>query len=268
MNILCTTDFSTVSINAIEWIFDMLNDGEFGGNVEIIHCVDTMRRSDMFVSLDYVLKDKAIDDMKILEQKFTNLQDNINVKTSVHNANSKTFISKYAESKKFDLIVTGTTGLTGLKDIVVGSVTEYISKNCKVPLLTIPAESKFIPIKNVVIALGKDEMKNANNLSHLYNFLEPHNPRVFLTQVLKKEHHTISVDLRIEKYLKDLTYEFMPLEEKGSINITIDEFCKKVKAEILCMVHYRRNWISNLIHKSITKEELFSIERPLLIIPV
>lgn len=266
MNILCTTDFSKVSINAIEWVFDMLHEIG-GGKVEIIHCVDSLRRSDMFMSIDDVLKDKAVEDMEVLENKFTNHHDKIRLRTSVHNANSKQFISRYAEQKKFDLVVTGTTGLNGLKDIVVGSVTEYISKHCEVPLLTIPPECKFSTIKTVVIGLGMSEMKNVVNLSNLYNLLIPHNPRIFLTQVLKKDRHILSVDLRIEKYLKDLTYEYMPLEEEGSVNDTIDKFCKKVNADLLCMVHYRKNWIENLIHKSITKEELFTIDRPLLIIP-
>jgi len=235
MKVLCATDFSDVSINAIEWTFEMLKKAG-GGELEIVHCVETLRRSDMLVSMD----DKAY---------------------------IKNFIPPYASQKEFDLIVTGTTGLTSLKNMLVGSVTDHFSKHSDIPLLTIPEKSKFKSLDSVVIGLGKEELRNTNNLSLLYNLLDPHDPRVFLTQVMEKNHHTLSVDLRIESYLKDLTYEYMPVEQEGSINATLNNFCKEVEADMLCMVHYKRNWLEKFWHKSITKEELYSIETPLLIIP-
>jgi len=266
MKVLCATDFSDVSINAIEWTFEMLKKAG-GGELEIVHCVETLRRSDMLVSMDDLLIKHALQDMKALEQKFIDPIDNVKVSTSVHKAYIKNFIPPYASQKEFDLIVTGTTGLTSLKNMLVGSVTDHFSKHSDIPLLTIPEKSKFKSLDSVVIGLGKEELRNTNNLSLLYNLLDPHDPRVFLTQVMEKNHHTLSVDLRIESYLKDLTYEYMPVEQEGSINATLNNFCKEVEADMLCMVHYKRNWLEKFWHKSITKEELYSIETPLLIIP-
>lgn len=266
MKILCTTDFSKASMNAIEWVFNMLKEVGYG-EIEIVHCVDTLRRADIFLAIDDLIKEKAVEDMSTIEKKYFDLDDKIKVRTSVHKAYTKTFLPKYAEQKNFDLIVTGTTGLTSLKDFAVGSVTDHISKHSEIPLLTIPPNSRFNGITNVVIGVGKEELESAKSLTNLHNLLEPHYPRIFLIQVLKKDRHTLSVDLRIEENLKELKYEYMTLEKDVSVNNTINAFCNKVNADLLCMVHYKRSWIESLVHKSITKEELFTIEKPLLIIP-
>jgi len=266
MKVLCATDFSKSSVNAINWIFEYLKDIE-GGEMEIIHCVDSIRRADMFVSIDDLLEEKAVEDMTVLEKNYIDSHDKVFVKSSVFKANTKTYIPKYAKKENFDLIVTGTVGLTSLKDITVGSVTDHLANHSDIPLLTIPSGAEYDGIKNVVIGLAKDEMSSAEHLSSLYSFLETPNPRIFLTQVLDKDKHTISVDMRVEEYLKDLTYEYTTLEKEESITNTLNKFCNKVSADVLCMIHYRRHWLGRLIHKSITKEELFVIQKPLLIIP-
>lgn len=266
MKVLCATDYSEVSVNAIAWVYDML-EVQGGGQLEIMHCVDPIRRSDMFIALDDMMVENAINDMKELAKKFIIPDDGVCVNTSVHKATSRTFIPKYASKHNFDLIVTGTTGLSNLKDMVVGSVTDYISRHSRIPVLTIPPNVSFSGIDTVVVGLGKEEYNNANNLSHIYNILKPHDPKIVLSQVLEKNHHTISVDLRIEEALRDLNYEYTTLERTGTVNNTINTQCKEIKADLLCMVQYSRTWLQNLIHRSITKQELFTIETPLLIIP-
>lgn len=265
MKLLCTTDFSNVSINAINWVFRMLQVTN-GGEIEITHCLDSLRRADMFASIDDILLEKAKRDMKSLETKYMNVFDNITVSSSIHKANTKTFIPSYAAKHKFDLIVTGTTGLTSLKDIMVGSVTDYISKHTKIPLLTIPPDSTFTALDTVVLGIGKEEINQISNLNILHEFLAPHNPKVHLTQVLKKDRHTIAVDLRIEDYLKDLNFEYTIIEKEKSITNSLNKLSNSLNANLLCMIHYKRNWIEKLVHTSITKEELYNIHCPLLII--
>jgi len=269
MKILCATDFSNVSINAIQWTFDLLK-SIGGGELEIVHCVESIRRSDMFVSIDDILKEQAIKDMEALENKYIDSNDNVRLRTTVHKANTKSFIPKYAKQKGYKLIVTGTTGLTSIKDMLVGSVTDYIANHSEVPILTIPEKAKYQSIESVVVGLGTEEFKNTEHLEFLYDFLSFHDPRIFLTQVLEKDAHSISVDLRIEKYLSELTYEYTPLNKKeddDTIISIMNEYCDTVDANLLCMVHHKRSWFKKLLRKSITKEELYFLETPLLIIP-
>lgn len=265
MKVLCATDFSDVSVNAIEYVFNMLK--KAGGELEILHCVEIRRRADMFVSIRDFLKEKAEEDMAILENAFVGKDENVKVKSTVKVAESKTYIPRYASHHNFDLIVTGTTGLTSLKNLIIGSVTYYISNHTEIPLLIIPDNYSFKEIETVVIGLGKEEIKNIKMLDHVYNFLKPSDPKIYLAQVIKKDKHVISVDTRLEEYLKELTYEYTTIEKKKSLITSIDSYCKEVNSDLLCLIHQKKNWLNNLIYKSTTKEELFSISSPVLIIP-
>jgi len=265
MKILCTTDFSDASINAIDWAFDLLK-SQGNGEMEIIHCVNSLRRSDMFLSIDDILEETAIKDIKRLEKKYIDLYDNIAVKTSVFKSNPMDFICPYAKKRNVDLIVTGTTGLTNLKDMTIGSLTEYIAEHSEIPVLTIPPNSKYSNIKNAVVGIGHKELKSISVIQKITNFLNGHKPKVYLTQVLKKESHVASIDIRIEEYFEGLSFEYCTVQEDGSVTESINQFCENVNADLLCLIHEKKNWFQTLFKKSVTKEELFSIPAPLFIV--
>lgn len=265
MKILCTTDFSTTSINAIDWAFNMLLD--FGeGEIEIIHCVDNLRRSDMFMTIDDILMETAVKDMKVIEEKYTDLYDGVGVKTTIFKANPKTFTSKYAKKVQADVIVTGTVGLSNLKNMTVGSVTESIVEHSDIPVLAIPPGSNYTGIKNAVLGIGQKEFKNIDSLQHVYDFLKDHKAKLYLVQVLKRGSYTASTDIRLEDQLKDLDFEYCTLTQEGSINESINLFCEKINSDLLCLVHEKKSWVKNLFQGSVTKKELFSIPVPLFII--
>ncbi len=45
-----------------------------------------------------------------------------------------------AQPESFDLVIMGTRGLTGLEQLVLGSVAEAVLRRCPVPLLTVSGE--------------------------------------------------------------------------------------------------------------------------------
>ncbi|HZZ83894.1 MAG TPA: universal stress protein [Anaeromyxobacteraceae bacterium] len=48
-------------------------------------------------------------------------------------------IALFTAQGRFDLVVLGTHGRTGLRRVVLGSVAEEVVRRCKVPVLTVPA---------------------------------------------------------------------------------------------------------------------------------
>jgi len=264
---LCATDFSDCSLNAVRWIFQLLENME-EIEIEIVNCLEPFRKGVMVAGVLDLYEERAKKLMSKLEDNLKLEFKRFQITTSVHKAVAKAFLAEYANQRHFDLIITGTTGLTSLKDILIGSVTEYLFMHSRIPVLAIPINVKYEQLKKVVFGLGQDELRNLNKLEIIYSLLSLDRPKIFLSQVIKKHSNSVKIDIRLEDYFKDLSYEYVTLERNSTVNKTLYEFCSEVDAGLICMLHINRGWLENLVHKSIVKEELYSIEIPLLILPV
>ena len=264
MKTLCATDFSNSSKNAIRWIYQFLNENH-GGVLKILHCIDTKIYSGSSVLIEDILKEKAETDMKIIEKEFPST-DKVVVKTDIQSTNPKLFISNYAKPSAYDLIVTGTTGLTNLKDIMVGSVTEYLINHSDVPVITIPKGHEYATMDTVVLGVGKDEIKDINGVRFFHDFIKPLDSKLHLVQVLKANKNKVSMDYRIEETLKDLDYEFTVVDKDVDVKNSLHNYCDNVDASMLCLIHKKKSWFGNLLSTSNSKNELFSINLPLLVL--
>jgi len=124
MKILCLTDFSESSLNAIYWTMDLCNSYS-KANIEILHCIDIKGRADMFLKIDDLLIGTAMENLEKMKAELETRKKNINIEISINavKASPKSYVGRYAESNEFDLIVTGAKGLSNLRRYTVGSVT-------------------------------------------------------------------------------------------------------------------------------------------------
>ena len=65
-------------------------------------------------------------------------------------------IIEESEKKKVDLIVMGSKGTSGLEEMLVGSNTEKVVRNSKIPVLVIKKEIDHFKIENVVCASNSE----------------------------------------------------------------------------------------------------------------
>ena len=61
-------------------------------------------------------------------------------------------ILNYVEEKKPDLIVMGTLGAASVHEHILGSVTAYVVQHSKVPVMAIPGEAPYKPIRTIQYA--------------------------------------------------------------------------------------------------------------------
>ncbi len=266
MKILCPLDFSETSVNAIKYAGSLFGLGE-AGEIEIVHCVNVSRRAMMFVKLDDMLKEKAEEDLKILLGKMEDHFPNLTVSTKIVSADPKYFLPKYAEQKGFDFVVVGTSGMTQLKDLTIGSLTEALFENCNVPVLAIPNDLEHIDNESVVLALDDEAIAKEGLLMPLKKILTLDMAKIHLCHVKEKGDDAMEYDPAVDVMLHGFEYDYnaLDLHEKG-IEHTIHEFADSVKADMLVFIHHKRSWWERIFKSSHTKEELYSIKTPLLVI--
>lgn len=266
MKLLCPIDFSPCSLNAVKWILDYYNNST-NIEVEILHCVDERGAVKLYQAQVEFDKKQAIINMKDLLKQLHEDYPQYKLSTSVMLANPKTYVIDRAVELNADLIVMGSTGLNSLKDITIGSVTEYIVDRTNTPMLCIPDNISFSTMDKVVIGLDDLEIKQPKVMEQLSKFIEPHNPRLYLCQVKNKVNNDdIMFDFRIEDFIPTDNIEAVVLPKDVTVSNTINAFALKNNIDMVCFIHRKRTWIKDLFHHSNLKDGLYDLEYPFLII--
>lgn len=133
------------------------------------------------IDVDYVVTQKDIALKKLMALKMTHGND---IHTDLILGKVTTGVIQYAETNKFDLIVMGTKGMSGLSERLVGSETQLVSRKSKVPVLSLMCDRSELEIKNVVIVHNFEENGN-QELSLLEHFIAAFGVQVHLLQICK-----------------------------------------------------------------------------------
>lgn len=265
MKILCPIDFSSASVNAANWIaafLEFLEDGE----LHLIHSVNTKKRGSMFLNIEDILFEKAeIDMQQLLSDLETNFKK-VNFSSKIYISDPKSLIVALCNKGEYDWVVTGTKGLSSLKDMTIGSVTEYIINNVKIPVLAIPEESAFNKFEKMVLGVDDKILEEGAVLETLKSLCNLFDAELFMVHVKQPGDSTFEYDPAMDIYLDNINYQYRSLDNTTSVSNTISEYCHYIGADLVCMIHRKKNWLERLFALSMTKKELFHINTPFLVL--
>lgn len=119
---------------------------------------------------------EAIYYMKLAEKRFTDFLDKdflkgVTVETTVQNYKEFHEINNVAKDFEADLIVMGSHGASGLKEVFVGSNTEKVVRTSDVPVLVVKNRIKDFTMGNVVFACDFN-MDFIEPFKNAWNFFE------------------------------------------------------------------------------------------------
>jgi nucleotide-binding universal stress UspA family protein len=265
MKLLCPTDFSYTSVDACLWAAHLLNSVD-GGELELLHCVNVVSRSSMFVNVDDIFLEKAKTDLRELSGELKAIAKKVEIKATVVKNDPKTFIADYTKDKNYDFIVLGTQGLTALKDMTIGSVTAYLIDHTTIPIFVIPQHTTFKTLKTLVLGVD-DKINREEILAPLGNLIKATHAKLEVVHTTEDEDLTMDYNSYMNVPLSGLTYNFTTIPQGESIPAALTEFSVDIKADLLVMVHRHRSWFQRLLNNSLTKKGLFFIKLPLLLLP-
>jgi nucleotide-binding universal stress UspA family protein len=144
MRILVPVDFSEPSIAALEYARALGR--KLGASLRVLHVVEDQYVTAPLGSDMYMAPSSAETELRVQEAKdqlasFLSRDDRTALRATadVITGSSARTITEYAGSNKFDLIVMGTHGRTGLAHFVMGSVAEKVIRTATCPVLTVRA---------------------------------------------------------------------------------------------------------------------------------
>ena len=269
--ILLPTDFSDSSRNAIEYGLKLY--AGRGYHFVLLNSIDpgTASGTGMMMNLSQIV----IEDSKAgLEKDLEWIKDKeLDKDSSIESIHMTGLFSQciraVVKKKQVYAIVLGTTGASGLKEFFVGSNAAKIIQESPVPVLTVPFNAVFKPIKSVVFATDLNKLHNIKLLDFLKNILIRRSATLSIFHVeksisrVKFEDRNDQRELLI-KYFENVDVEYETLVNEDTVE-GVNEYIKKHKqANILVMVPRRKNFFEKIFTKSVAKKVAYHSHVPML----
>ena len=203
-NILVPVDFSEYASYALEVAASLAK--KHKANIHVVHM---MGLTDATLTRDESNEVfEAMFHMKLAEKRFSELlsQDylaGITVYQSVKNYTNFTELNDVAVEVNADLIIMGSHGSTGLKEVFVGSNTEKVVRTCDTPVLVIKERMTDFNVQSVVFACDfkAENIESFNKIKNLINTLGAQVKLLYINLPGERFRSTIEINDRVNQFL-------------------------------------------------------------------
>ena len=178
-------------------------------------------------------------------------------------------INDLTREKEIDLVVMGTKGATGAKEIFLGTNTVYVIRKSSVPVLAVPENFEFRPVKKILFPTDYWSQYNKEEVSHLVKMAEMCKAKVAVLHV--KEEYDLSEKQEENKAILSTILQNTPhyLEMlKGALmpNAVIDHI-EEHKHDLLFMMNRKHSFLERLMWKQNIDQISFHVQIPFMVIP-
>ena len=272
--ILVPTDFSQESENAAAFAADLAR--STGADLYLLHVMEIPTHSTNYTFSEYQEVPEGIALMKAAKERFEKFKQkpifkDVNVIEAVQFERTYENIVQQAEKHEIDLIVMGSHGATGMREMFIGSNTERVVRMAHCPVFTIKGAVKPQGIDDMVFASDfKPEVYSS--FPQIKQLAELFDAKLHLLKVVTP--NTFEVTAKSRQEMEDFAKEFQLANY--TINIYNDEyieagilnFSDSVDADLISLSTHGRKGLVHLINGSLAEDVANHAERPVLSIRI
>ena len=183
-----------------------------------------------------------------------------------------TSIKRIVFNDNIDMIVMGTSGASGAKEIFMGSNTIKAIKNIDLcPIISVPEKYEYEEPEQVAFATDLKRSFNVIELNCLRELQLIHNFKIRIIHV-KEENILDEIQQQniesLRLFFEDDSISFEEILTDTTVAEAINDFVEDQKINIVSLVNYEHSFFEKLTHEPIIKKMSFHSTVPLLILPV
>ncbi len=261
--ILVPIDFSATSLNALEYAINYVS-GE-PHQITILHTYEVVKKTGYLKSMDNVLESDAERQMSALLKRIKEKYPEAVFVHKIIKGDAVDVISSYgnSESESFDLVIMGTKGASGLKEVFIGSVAGGVIAYTRAPVVVVPDGCSLKKGSDIVLAVSGLSLSSPKVLDPLREVLETFDAKLRVLHIANETTDSITsvIDL-LDDVQPSVVYAF----GEGDINDRINAYIKEANAGLLCMIRQSRGYFKRIFGKSVTLKQTFDSAVPLLVL--
>lgn len=276
--ILLPTDFSDNALNAIHCALKMYKNSACNFYILNAYTAGSPQFISRLVSSKLVTPSKKSEEgfekglQELLEAlKKNNLNSNHSISTISKLGSVTDAIREIVLEKNIDLIVMGTKGATGAKEILMGSNTVKVIKSVNTcSIIAVPGNFNFTGLKKMIFST--DFTRSFSKLE-LYELIElaklwQPNIRIFhLTRNIPLSEEQVANKEVLEKYFTGLHYDFCNGTVDDDIVEGIQKFVDETKVDMVALMHYKKSLLERIAKTAVVNKVSFRTKVPLLVLP-
>jgi nucleotide-binding universal stress UspA family protein len=267
--VLVPYDFSEQAISALRFALDIEKEAKC--ELHLLHVVKMpVLQHSAVMPISSVEEDMLHDARKQAELRFEKIEKQFfkeaHIKTKVRFGDTSDTILEYLAHNKIDLVVMGTKGARGLRELFTGSNTEKVVRLSRVPVLAV---KQFIPyqrIRNIVFPntldedLHEDLIMNVKRLQASFNaklhVVWINTPSNFLGNSEAKDRLTAFANrYMLQNYSLNIFNDVN--EEAGIVNFT-----HSIEADMIALGTHGRTGLAHFITGSVAEDLVNHVDGP------
>ncbi len=274
--ILLPTDFSDNAENAIKYAVQLYKDEKcnfilLNTYTPIIYQFEHLQASSPQLQVLEIVKETSNRKLNELIQTIKTEFNNPNhTFTQISAFNTLTAeIDELFEGNIMDLVVMGTKGASGLKEVLFGSNTVHVLKNTKCPVIAIPSGFSFETPHEILFPTDYEIDYKKKHVQSILDISAMYNARVNILHVFygsdlsNKQHHNRK---KLETYFKEIACLFHDVKNQN-IPEAITKFQLKARINLLVMINNKHSFFENIFFKSTINQIGFHLNIPFMVIP-
>ncbi|MDP2524995.1 universal stress protein [Maribacter dokdonensis] len=273
--ILLPTDFSENALTAIRYALTLYKDLKctfflLNSYMPPVYHTEYLMGSPAQIGLGDIVQQNSQDNLEALkntlEKEFNNPLHTFITHSALNVLSSE--ITRTVEAEKIDIIVMGTQGASGAKEILLGTNTVHVIKNAKCPVLVIPSGFEYEAPEQILFPNDFEVWLDKNSLAQLLKITHSHISQVNVMHVYTGDELNTTQEKNKEQLAKVL-YESGLFHEVPSNEViaAINEFQIKQKINLLVMIQNKHTFFERLFIEPVIKKIGFHVTVPFLVIP-
>ena len=274
--VILPTDFSYNAYNAISYAMNLLKDEEatfylMNTYTPAIYQTEYLLHSPGQIGLGDIYQSESINKLeelqKQLQKEFKNPKHTIMTHSAFNILVDE--VASMVVNEEADMVIMGTQGATGAKEIFLGTHTVHVIKKAVCPVIAIPADFDYETPKEILFPTDYEVEYSEEQLRVLLDLAEIHKSRI---QVI---HISSGYDLtefqeqnkaKLEKLIENTPHLFHDLPSQEIIT-GINNFQLKNKMNMLAMIQNKHTFLESLFIEPVIKKIGFHVSIPFMVIP-
>ena len=234
---------------------------EINASVFVFRAFNVLSKAGSFVSADAMIERET----NLYMRAIINATDRKKVAVKMITAKGTVLDSVTSVDKELgiDLIIMGPKSSSVKEEVFLGSTSGSMIKKTEIPVLVVPENYAFTPIKTILTAFKSGVINRGGILDPLKKVISSFNSESNLLLVKTPDHN--EEDLVLNAELESIKDKFIVVENETTYQ-GVTNYSKSEKSDLLCVFRRKRGFFKKLWTKKTVLKEEFSSDIPLLIL--